>query len=899
MICFTNYGVTVKQTQELKQSLDNENEGAAYWNSEVTPQIKVIDQLTKTKLQAVKFRELGFTSLVSFPVGTTFQGQGSHLLLNDDILKNTILQADIMQSVNLTKGLHAGYDYYQEYPASLMGNIALIRQALMDAKWYIQAWDKYKRSPNNQLKPELNRALEALIPIVKKEMPLVVKADDEFDLKIIENIATEFGIEAWIVGSGYDYRKIEELENFDQKIILPLNFPEKPNLISSTDESKMTLRDLRHYEMASVNAKKINALGIEFCFTSTSLKKEADFLPNLRTAVAAGLNKDIALAALTSNPAKWLEIDHLVGSIEKGKLANFIVTTGDLFENNTEIAQSWVAGEKFVVEKEDLISGTWTGNLLEENQKIKLNLIQKDEKISGEINIGKASREIYKAELKGNSLNISLAQASKTTGIIRLTASLNKKELIGSGKWINGESFTWIAKKEAQSPTKTPNKAIEKKLDLKPLFPEGFYGLENPKSDKNDVLIKNANIWTSSEQGVLEASDLLVKNGKIAEIGKNLATPEGVFVVDAKNKHVSAGIIDPHAHISAKGNINEYSHAITTEVRMQDILVDDDINAYFQLAGGVTTVCTLHGSANPIAGLSSVIKLKWGENIKSMLVSEAPEIMKFALGENVKSPNPVENQKSRYPQSRMGTIEIMKDAFLAALDYRKEWEKYNHDVKSNSDLIAPRKIIKYENLLGVLDGKTMVHCHAYRHDEILAFMALAEEFGFKVGAFIHTVEGYKVASELKEHGAMAIVFGDWWAYKMEAYDGTPYNASILHNVGVITAYHSDSQDVARRLNTEAAKAMHYGDVSAAEAMKMVTLNAAKMLKLENSIGSLEVGKDADFVIWSASPLSTISVCEQTWIEGKKYFDLKEDELLRQRDAKQRNEIIQHILSANK
>lgn len=896
---FSNYGVSIKSAKEKKQNLEMKNQGALHWNDEVTPQRKVIDQLVQDKRQSIKFRKLGFTTVVSFPIGTTFQGQGSHLLLNDKAPKNTVLQADILQSVNLTKGLHAGYGYYQQYPASLMGNIALIRQALMDAKWYIQAWKKYTASPNSQMKPELDRALEALTPIIKKEMPLLVKAEDENDLRIIENIADEFGIETWIIGSGYEYRKIGELGNLKQKIILPLNFPEKPNLLSSSIESKMSLRDLRHFEMASANAKKLNDLGVEFCITSSSLKKEGDFLPNLRKTVAAGLGKDVALAALTSNPAKWLKIDHLVGSIEKGKLANFIVTSGDIFEENSKIMQSWVAGKKFVVEKEDLITGLWQGELMQGNQKITLDLKQKKDKISGEIKIGKVLRKISKAELKGNTLFFSLDQDKKNVGKIRLTANLNKQELIGSGKWINGESFTWLAKMEKQRIVKITKEVSAKSLNLKPLFPEGVYGLEQSKPKNNEVLIKNASIWTSTDQGILEACDLLVKDGKIAMIGQNLTAPVGVAVVDAKNKHLTAGIIDPHAHISAKGNINEYSHAITTEVRMEDILVDNDINVYFQLAGGVTTVCTLHGSANPIGGLSSVIKLKWGESVKSMLVPEAPEIMKFALGENVKSPNPIKTKKSRYPQSRMGTIEIMKDAFLAALDYRKDWEKYLTDVKSKTNLITPRKIIKYEHLLGVLDGKTMVHCHAYRHDEILAFMDLAEEFGFKVGAFIHTVEGYKVASELKKHGAMAIVFGDWWAYKMEAYDGTPYNASILHNEGVVTAYHSDSRDVARRLNTEATKAMHYGDVFATDAIKMITLNAAKVLKLENSIGSLEVGKDADFVIWSDSPLSTSAVCEQTWIEGKKYFDLKDDKLLRKRDTKQRNEIIQHILSATK
>ena len=895
---FTNYGIKALAKNQNSTNA-KEVKGAGFWNSNITPEVNVVDQLVKDKAQSQKLRKLGFTTVVSFPKGITFQGQGAHLLLNDKLPKDALLQTEVLQSLNLTQGINSSYAYYQKYPASLMGNIAMIRQALMDAKWYVQAWDKYEEAPNNQLKPEVNKALEALVPIINKEMPLLVKADDEYDLARIDKIAKEFGIKTWIIGSGFDYRKIEEFGNVEQKILLPLNFPAKPKINSSVSESNITLRDLRHYEMAPANAAKLNSEGIELCFTSAFLKKEVDFLPNLRKVVKSGLDKDVALAALTTNPSKWLGIDDLLGSLEKGKLANFIVTDGDLFNDQTKIMQSWVAGEKFVVVKEDLVSGVWLGETTIGNQKLRLDLKLKASKIEGKIKVGKTERKISVGSLSGRNLSFTLPNKEKTKGVIRLSATLNKDEIIGSGKWVNGEVFSWVAKRNEKNTPKAVTKTAFKSMNLKAMFPEGIYGFNQITNQNEEVLIKSATIWTSGKDDVLKECDMLVKDGVIIEIGKDLNASASAIIVDATGKHLTAGIVDPHAHISAKGNINEYSHAITTEVRMEDILVDNDINAYYQLAGGVTTVCTLHGSANPIAGLSSVIKLKWGENVDQMLIPEATEIMKFALGENVKSPSPIRGLKSRYPQSRMGTIEIMKDAFNAALDYRNEWEAYHKKVKTNKDLIAPRKVIKYEHLLGVLDGTTMVHCHAYRHDEILAFMKLAEEFGFKVGAFIHTVEGYKVASEIKKHGAMAIVFGDWWAYKMEAYDGTPYNAAILHNAGVITSYHSDSQDVARRLNTEATKAMHYGDISATDAMKFVTINAAKMLKLESKIGSLEVGKDADFVIWSGSPLSTSTICEQTWIEGKKYFDLQEDKILKKRDDKQRNEIIQHILSVNK
>lgn len=892
---YSHFGIAKSNKSALSKKKNFDPKGAGFWNYLVSPENKAADQLVIDKVSSAKHRGLGFTTVVTFPEGATFEGQGAHVLLNDEVPQNTILQSDIIQAAQLSEGLHAGYGYYQEYPASLMGNIAMIRQALMDAKWYIQAWEQYTQNPNGQQKPEINRALEALKPIILKQCPLIVKAEDEYDLLRIEKLAEEFGIETWMVGSGFDYRKVKEIKRNDQKMILTLQLPEKPKVKSLDAESKISLRNLRHYQLATKNPLQVDKAGIEFCFSAAFLKKENDFLPNLRKIVKAGLAENKALEALTINPAKWLKLDHLLGTLQKGKLANFIITNASLFDDNAKIMQSWVAGKKFVVNKEDAISGTWEGQVSEngKNLRLKMELSQKAGKVKGEVKIAKNTYKISTAKLTGRSMSMLLSGKEK----LRLSVNLNNDELIGNGVWDSGKAFNLQAKLSSKNETASAKTQKFNPMSLNPLFPEGVFGIEKVQTAAKEIMIRNATIWTSAEQGVLENHDLLIKDGKIKKIGKDLTASAQALIVDAQGKHVSAGIIDPHAHISAKGNINEYSHAITPEVRMEDILVDDDINVYLQLAGGVTTVCTLHGSANPIGGLSSVIKLKWGKKVKEMVMPQAPEIMKFALGENVKSPNPVRGQKSRYPQSRMGTIEIMKDAFLAALDYKKDWAAYHQKSKSNPNLIAPRKIIKYEHLLGVLNGETMVHCHAYRHDEILAFMKLAEEFGFKADAFIHTVEGYKVASELKAHGAMAIVFGDWWAYKMEAYDGTPYNAAILHNEGVVTAYHSDSRDVARRLNTEAAKAIHYGGVSKTDAIKMVTLNAAKMLKLEKSIGSLEVGKDADFVIWSASPLSTAAVCEQTWIEGVKYFDLEDDKKLRARDAKQRNEIIQQILNA--
>jgi N-acetylglucosamine-6-phosphate deacetylase len=390
----------------------------------------------------------------------------------------------------------------------------------------------------------------------------------------------------------------------------------------------------------------------------------------------------------------------------------------------------------------------------------------------------------------------------------------------------------------------------------------------------------------------LENTDMLIEKGRIIKIGKKLAVPDNIKVIDADNKHLTPGLIDAHAHIATDGGVNESSQAITAEVRIKDILDCDDINIYRQLAGGVTTICTLHGSANPIGGTYAVIKLRWGAMPEKMLINDAKEGIKFALGENVKQSNWT-NPVPRYPQTRMGVMEIIEDAFRAALDYRQEWQIFRE--KDDPNLMPPRKILRYEKLLDILDRKTIIHCHSYRQDEVLAFLHLADTIGFKVAVFIHILEGYKIATELKNHGAMATTFSDWWTYKMEARDAIPFNGALMYNQGIIVSYDSDSAELARRLNTEAAKAVKYGNVPPDEALKFVTINPARQLFLENRIGSLEVGKDADFVIWSASPLSTFAKCEQTWIDGRKYFDIEEDQHLRDEMAYQKNVLIQKVL----
>jgi imidazolonepropionase-like amidohydrolase len=404
----------------------------------------------------------------------------------------------------------------------------------------------------------------------------------------------------------------------------------------------------------------------------------------------------------------------------------------------------------------------------------------------------------------------------------------------------------------------------------------------------SETLIKNATVLTIT-RGVLENTDVLIRRGKIASVGKNLNASGDARVIDATGKYVMPGIIDCHSH-SMLDTINEGTLAVTSMVRTQDVLNPNDVDLYRALAGGVTTLNLLHGSANPIGGLNTVVKIKYGQPASEFLFPGAMPGIKFALGENVKrssTPNQPGVQR-RYPNTRMGVEEVIRDSFTRARDYKTGWDEYRAAVsKGQKNLMPPRRDLQLEPLVEILEGKRYVHAHCYRADEILMLISLADEFGFKIKTFQHVLEGYKVAKEIAQHGAGASIFADSWAYKIEAYDAIPYAAAIMTRAGVVVSMNSDSDERARRLNIEAAKAMHYGELTEEQALKLVTLNPAIQLGIQNRVGSIEVGKDADVAIWNGHPFSVYSRVDTTFVDGEVFFDRQQDLARRPQLAKER------------
>jgi N-acetylglucosamine-6-phosphate deacetylase len=698
------------------------------------------------------------------------------------------------------------------------------------------------------------------------------------------------------------------------------------------DSLDVSLQQLMHWDHAPENPARLDAAGVTIALTSHGLRDQATFLSAVRRAVERGLKPDSALAALTTSPAELLGLGDRLGKIAPGMLGNVVITDGDLFAKKTKVLETWADGRRFEIDKppEIDVRGTWQVELTAPDDRIlRLNL-----KIAGSakqptgtlakvVPEGEKAEEIKLAAVGADEALLTFRFEGKSLGKegpARASATIGKNaegklSLLGSVVWADGTDDKLSGSRTAE-PTEEMKKADEqkdakdakegdekdeKKQDEKPEkpalyavnFPLGDFGRSAPPEQPKLVALKNATLWTCGKDGTIESGTLLVGEGKIIAAGKDVQVPEGATVVDAAGLHISPGIIDCHSHIATDGGVNESSQAITAEVRIGDFIDAEDISIYRQLAGGVTSSNILHGSANPIGGQNQVVKFRWGLAPEAMKFAEAPPGIKFALGENVKQSNWGERYTTRYPQTRMGVEQIIRDAFAAAIDYQKAHDRWNQDHAG----LPPRRDLELEALSEVVQGKRWIHCHSYRQDEILGLIRVCDDYKITIGSLQHILEGYKVADVMARHGATGSAFSDWWAYKYEVIDAIPYNGALMHRQGIVVSFNSDDAELARHLNHEAAKAVKYGGVPPEEALKFVTLNPAKQLRIDQWVGSLEAGKHADFVVWSGPPLEVTSRCRETWVDGRKYFDREVDRQAREEQLKMRAALIRKVLDS--
>ena len=880
---YTSFGVEKpkKIANSEVDSYDTKRIGY-YWNESIKPEVNAFENFNYDQMKAEEFLKAGFGVVGTHVQDGIARGTGTLIALNNSDKSLRLLSNKISNHFGFTRSVATN----QSYPSSLMGMMALIRQMYFDMNWY--------KNGNSKTK---DASLEALIN--NQNLVQIFTTEDKLNSIRAAKIAKEFRLNYVLKGGGNEFERIDEIKNTNSKYIIPINFPEAYDVSNSFLSDQIDLSDLRFWNQAPTNLKVLSDNNVVFALTTDKLKKTEDFRVNLLKAIKYGFDETKALEALTTIPASIMGKSNEIGSLNKGSFANFVITSGAIFDEKTVLYENWVQGNKFVVNDMTIIDIRGNYDLTIDTNAYKW-------KIDGEI--GTPKSEITDVNSKKINSKITIA-ANWITASMKSNDSINDRftrlsgyienaqKLSGKAILANGKEVKWAAIKT--SPflvVKDSSKADKPNLVLPVTFPNIAFG-NSQKPTQQTLLFKNATVWTNEKEGILEDTDVLIKNGKIAAIGKNIEDSNAVSI-DAKGKHLTSGIIDEHSHIAISKGVNEGGHNSSAEVSIQDVVNSEDINIYRDLAGGVTTSQLLHGSANPIGGCSAIVKWKWGLSADEMLYKNQPKFIKFALGENVKQSN-ISRSSNRFPQSRMGVEQVFTDYFQRAKEYDLTWKAYNSNPKKDK-YKAPRVDLEMQNIAEILNKERFITCHSYVQSEILMMMNVAEKFNFRINTFTHILEGYKVADRMKEHGVGASTFSDWWAYKFEVNDAIPYNGALMHNQGLVVAFNSDDAEMSRRLNQEAGKAVKYGNVSEQEAWKFVTLNPAKLLHIDDKVGSVKVGKDADVVLWSANPLSIYAKAEKTLIEGVVYFDIAKDELKRTENTNERNILIgQLMLEKNK
>ena len=811
-------------------------------------------------------RDMGFSTVLSFRADGIARGTSSLITLGDERANESIIVADAAAHYSLDKGSSV-----QSVPGSLMGSVALLRQTYLDADWFAA----------QEPRPFTDESLEAWVR--NQDLPQIMEVENWHMALTMDKVGDELSSQYIFKTAGDSYKQIGLIRETGASLIVPIDFPDAPAVDDAVESDEISLTELKHWELAPYNPAMLDEAGIPFAITSNGAGE--DFWANLREAVDKGLSPAAAIQAITLMPARILGVEDKVGQLVPGALANFLISSGPLLDEDSVLLENWIHGQPYQL-------------ATDQNGR------------AGQYQLTVGNR-VYDVELSFNEGRAEASLAETDTGVdIEIDSEFislnfvsddngNKTRLAGwpvdngwrgNGSLPDGSPVNWMLVRTGSLVAEQDNEAAEsQRTEHGPvIFPFVAYGRES-LPQQQDMVIRNATVWTNEDAGVV-ITDVLVRDGRIAAVGPNLAAG-GVLEVNGTDKHLTPGIIDEHSHI-ALFNINERA-TNSGMVRMPDVVNSENINIYRNLAGGVVAAQLLHGSANPIGGQSALIKMRWGLPPQELLIEDAPKFIKFALGENVKrSTNPA---SVRYPQTRMGVEQVFVDAFTNARAYEQTWDDYNSLAPSvRQNAIKPRRDLVHETMLEILNGQRYVTAHSYVQSEINMLMHVADSFDFNINTFTHILEGYKVADKMALHGAGGSTFSDWWGYKWEVRYAIPYNAALMQQAGVVVAINSDDAEMSRRLNQEAAKAVKYGGINEIDALKMITLNPAKLLHLDDRMGSIRVGKDADLVLWSDHPLSVYAVAETTWVDGTPYYDQETDRQLRDEIAAERARLIAKI-----
>ena len=886
----------------------------------LTPEFEASEHLKIDGDILEKRRQLGFTVLHVVPSGRLASGRGALLSTRGVTLRESLLQHPTVAEFRVFAPGEEGY------PHTLMGGTAHLRQAFLDARRHALHHSLFKAGAPNIPRPLQDVVLDGFQPVLAKQIPVWFQAESRDEIDRALNFSTEQELATFTLWGGRDAERcLDRLKERNINVVLTVDYGDEPKVEAPSGEPKLdpeqkepqrVQEDHRdHWRQLVAGPKQLKSAGLKVAVGSQNLSEPNELFKGLRQLIQAGLPRDAALAAITTDAAAILGQEARLGSIAAGKWGHLAILTGPFDDERSKVKFLLVDGKKFEFNKDSQavpkdsggatieLTGLWKLDIEAADGAVpcELNLVQTGTRLNGSfkspqgdgkltsgkvdqsqaewvVAIGAGDREI---ELKFTAQGQAEEPAPGTAPVVG-TQPRVATQLKGTLKSAFGAATSFRATRTTKSnpePKSANLTGIED--DSKPDAPAAAavdlpIELEADRVKRTlptggNVLIQKATLLTGRGESLAETS-LLIKAGKIAAIGKELQAEPGVTVIDGTGKFVMPGIIDTHSHImigDGLGGVNEATLSIVPEVRVKDAVWSDDVSAYRALAGGVTTARLFHGSANVIGGQDAVVKLKFGEPAHRQIIPDAPQGIKFALGENVKF------QRNRFPNTRMGVEATLNRAFIESLDYRRQWMDYDKAVQAagaqGSQLLPPRRDLRLEALMDIVNQQKFIHSHCYRADEILMLLRVANGLGVRVWSLQHVLEGYKIAPEIAAHGASCSTFADWWAYKVEAYDATPFNASLLHQAGINTVIKSDDWELIRHLYLEAAKSLRYGNVPPDVALQFVTFNPAKELGLQDRIGSLEVGKDGDVGIYNGHPLHAFSRCEMTLIEGEVYF----------------------------
>ena len=873
----------------------------------LTPEFSIRNSLRADPALWELRRQSGFTTLHIVPQGRLASGSGLLITTSGLPLRESVLREATFPEFQLLPLGQSGY------PTTLMGGITHLRQSLLDARRWHQHQQLFRDKAPGVPRPPEDPVLEALAHTLVSQPHSLFVAQSRDDIHRALDFAAEIQLPPILVGVGEAWRAIDRLKSESRGLIAFVNWGDEPRVEPEPANGPLNprakpprraqQRQLDRWTAQVSNLRLLHEAGLRFAIGSEGLNEPGHVFRSLRQAIQKGLPPQAALAALTREPATLLGLQDRLGTLEPGKLAHIVVLTGSFQDERARVRHLFVDGRHFEYHKDAkpvpppapapppnaALAGAWNVEIDSGEGKLfgTLDLIQNNNTLTGLFRSPQGDGKLAAGKVEGRHFEFTVAIGAGAQALeLRFQGDIQEADAArgeGNLKSAFGGQTRFTIQRQPGEPA-TPSATGQPTLDDRDNPPATIADSElpteldsdrllRPEATGGNVFLKGATVLTGIGPPLLQ-HHILVRGGKIAAIGPQLEPDPGMRVLDVTGQFVAAGIIDTHSHImfpEGLGGVNEATSSLVPEVRVRDVVRTDDPAAYRALAGGVTAIRMLHGSANVVGGQDAVVKLKYGAVAKDQLLHGNPQGVKFALGENVK------RSRGRFPNTRMGVEATLNRAFLEAIDYRREWQEYDRNAQAQAAasqpnrLLPPRRDLRLEALADIVNHQKFIHSHCYRADEILMLLRVASGLGIRVWSLQHVLEGYKIAPEIAAHGASCSTFGDWWAYKIEAFDATPYNASLLHEAGVNVVLKSDDAELMRHLYIEAAKMIRYGGTPADAAWRMVTLNAARELGLADRMGSLEVGKDADLVVYSAHPLNIFSRVERTMIEGETWF----------------------------